>query len=531
MLPQGNQVSSAGAAHGAVLRQWLRQALLVEFAGACLLLVASGYSEIGWVRALGQPTPFPVRALAGAAPLALLVAGLVLMFVGYALALRVIGRVGERARPGLRAILLVALALALPLLLLISIPSRDIYSYAMYGRIEAVYDADPYSTRPDTFLRDPFLHLVSDRGAVSVYGPAWQVVSRTLVTIAGPDMSARTAALGYKTLSLSSLLACAALIWAILGRLVPSERSRGTWLFATNPLCLLELAGAGHNDGLMMVLVLLAVLAQLRGRTLLAVVSLGAAVLVKWIALLLVPAYLLWLVRGGFLLRVARDVLAGGAVVLLLALALYGRHWNGRQTFESISGNVASTRFNNSLAAWAADQIHPAPLDRAPLPPLRERATLEGEAGLLRERPVTTPMLSPAQTRLKWGFSLLFAAWALVLLRRASGMRELMEVWGWTLFAYVCLAAVWFWPWYVVWVLPFAALSPRSGLARATLLLSATACLVTLRWAAWVAAGYDAAYAPLLVFLPPLGLAAAYLARLRPAARLRTLAPATGSRK
>jgi hypothetical protein len=385
----------------------------------------------------------------------------------------------------------------------------------MYGRIDALYGQNPYIVAPNRFETDPYWPLISERRAVSVYGPLWQVLSWLIADLAGPAAPPALFALVYKGLGLATLLIGAALIWAILGRLAPAERARGAWLYAANPLCLLELAGAGHNDGLMIALVLLGVLFQLRGRTILALIGFGLAVLTKWIVLLLVPAYLVWAYAArGLRRRMTGDLLAAAAIVVALAGLLYGRHWAGRETLEAISGGPAATQLRYSLATWTA--FH--------LTADKREARAEAEELLWQQgrsaRELPQRMLDPTEQRVKLAFIGLFAAWALLLLPRARGPRELLGVWGWTLFAYVCLASVWFWPWYVVWVLALAALMPHSRFANAARLLSVTALMLYVARVAALPLDHDLIDLPLIIFLPPLCYVAASHLRRRGAAEM-----------
>ena len=457
--------------------------VLLELLGGCLVLFASRSAVLDWVPALGQARETPAGSVLATASFTALVAGIALMLLGYLVSLRAAGRV----RPSLGTTLAATVLLAAPLLVLITIPSDNINNYALGGRIDALYGGNPYTDPPAEFQRDLFARQSRDQAAVSDYGPAWQTSARVIAQAAGEEAGPARFAVIYRLLGLATLLVSSGLIWAILGRLHPAEQARGTWLFATNPLCLVELVGSGHHDGLMMLLILLGVLVQLRGRTVTAVVCFGLAVLTKWIVLILVPAYLVWIYRGrGFRRRATRSLLLGTLLVVMLGAGLYGRYWAGMRTVEAVTGNLAATRFGNSLAEWVRQRIDPA-----------------------STRSVSPPGVhSPTERRIIWAFSLAFAAWALALLRQVHDVRTLLAAWGWTLFAYVCLASVWFWPPYGIWVLALAALAPGTSLVRAAVLLSATAMLITIGRAAHVAisASIDSFLLP--TFLPPLAYAA-----------------------
>lgn len=484
--------------------------VLIELVGACLLLFTSRYASLDWIPALGNGVGSEPGLGSSWLPFTLLVAALLTMLVGYLIGLRARNWTGSSPAPGLAPILLAAAIVAFPLLLLITMPYSDIYSYAIYGRIEAIYGANPYTDPPADFIHDPLLPLLGDQSVVSVYGPVWQAVARLLALAAGPAASPALHVLLYKLLGLATLLLGAALIWTILGRLAPTEQGRATWFYAANPLCLLELVGSGHNDGFMIALLLLGLLAQLRGRTTLALICFGLAVFTKWVVLLLVPAYLVWAWRApGLRLRAARDLLASTAIVLALVAVLYGSNWAGWRTLQAVTGGAAATTLRYSLAAWTASTL-------APDPEARNPGRVDAESGFRRPRaPAKALFLTSVERRAKWSFVLLFAAWALALLPSVRRMRDLPRVWGWTLFAYVCLASTWFWPWYVVWVLALAALGLGTPLARSAFVLSVTALGLTVARAAEAQLGYTLPALPLYVFLPPLLYAALEFGRAR----------------
>jgi hypothetical protein len=176
-------------------------------------------------------------------------------------------------------------------------------------------------------------------------------------------------------------------------------------------------------------------------------------------------------------------------------------------------------RLHHSLASWTV--LHLA----------HTTGKISGDAAATgpAPQPAGDPALglTPRERRVVWGFGLLFAAWALLLLRRVYDLRELLPAWGWTLFAYLCLASAAFEPWYVLWVVALAALAPRTLLARSTLFLSVTVLLI-IAGPVWVARfGHEPVDLPLYVLLPPLAYAAlGYIRRRRVAVPAAQFVPA-----
>jgi len=65
--------------------------------------------------------------------------------------------------------------------------SHDVWSYVMYGRLEAVHHLDPYTVSPSAVPYDPFLQLVGGgwRNTRSVYGPVFIGVASAGALISG----------------------------------------------------------------------------------------------------------------------------------------------------------------------------------------------------------------------------------------------------------------------------------------------------------------------------------------------------------
>ncbi len=237
--------------------------------------------------------------------------GTVALFLLYALAHRLCrGRGGA----GLWAVVLVAApALAVVNCYVATTTTLDPYDYIARGRITGVHGGNPYVLRPVDYPADPFMDYVSWREATSAYGPLWETASALLARLAGQRLWMNLAA--HKGLALASYLLCTLFIALTLRRTAPGRALEGTLLFAWNPLILMEGLANAHNDLLMAAFLLLAlgVLSRARppeaggeeprwSRVLLygapAVFFLGAAILVKFVPILFLPFFLLYLLRG-----------------------------------------------------------------------------------------------------------------------------------------------------------------------------------------------------------------------------------------
>ena len=244
------------------------------------------------------------------------------LFALYAGALRIVGKVPQRAVE--RFVFATGAAF---LLLLVCAPvmlSTDVYAYAIYGRVFAIYGASPYAETAPITHADPFLPLFGIEYMSSWYGPLWTLISAGLAWVGGDHVGLTT--LLFRGLSVTAALGAAALLWSNLRRVAPERCAQGLVLFLWNPLVVLEIGLSGHNDSVMVALVLLGVWLHLRGWKVAAVIALTLSVLVKfltgpiaalyvWVVLRQLPG---WRERGVFL---ARSGLAAVAVAVAIAAA------------------------------------------------------------------------------------------------------------------------------------------------------------------------------------------------------------------
>jgi hypothetical protein len=216
------------------------------------------------------------------------------------------------------AVLIQVAPLAGPVLL-----STDAYTYWAYGRIGAVHGESPYDAAPDRFPSDPAFAVMGEdwRTTTSVYGPGFTLLSEGHAAVVGDSPNA--AAWVYRGVATVCMLALVALA-ARLGRRPAFAAAFVGW----NPLLAVHFAGGGHNDALMMVLVLGALALSASGRLNLAGASWAASIALKW-----VPAVFLVLraVEARATGRPARHLGFGIAAGVLVGLALwrYGLGWVG----------------------------------------------------------------------------------------------------------------------------------------------------------------------------------------------------------
>jgi len=240
-------------------------------------------------------------------------------FAAYLVSLALI----RRRHPDLWAIVTVAIAIQLLPLSAPLLGSTDAWSYWDYASIAATHGANPYAVKPSVYPRDAaYGHMgAAWHTTTSVYGPAFTLASESVALAA--NGSATAAAWTFKTLAAAGVLLAAALAGLLARRTAFAVAFVG-W----NPLLAVDFAGGGHNDVLMVVLVLTALALAAMGRRGMSSTAWAASIYVKWVSALLLPLHLLAERAAGR--RMAwRSLVTALAAGALIATAAFGLHWPG----------------------------------------------------------------------------------------------------------------------------------------------------------------------------------------------------------
>jgi hypothetical protein len=419
-----------------------------------------------------------------------LVAVMVFLLAAYVLALRA-ARLDPHPRRALAAVLAGVVAFSLPLVFAPYLLSRDVYSYIIYGRMAALYGANPALTPPIAYASDPYFQfLISWKDTPSVYGPVWALISHAL-TLAVERFGGQPwlYVLAYKLLMVAAHLLGTVLIWRILGRWKPERQLYGTLLYAWNPVLLIEFALSAHNDVLMVALILLAALCASRGAWRWAIVALVAAALVKWVAALLLPLFVLgWLKRQPTWRGRLAITVQAGAIAAAVVVALHLPYGEVARSALAPVTTQAVMKAENSLGALVV---------RAPQEVL-ERLGADSARGLdaRRAAEMLVGWCSKALVVLAWMVALA-AVW-----RRPTFERVLAA--GFWLFVAVLLASPVFRVWYVAWPLALATLLDWRPAGRLVVVFAASAPLL-------YPDGVMPAWTEALVFVPVLALLAVEL--------------------
>jgi glycosyl transferase family 87 len=357
---------------------------------------------------------------------------LVAMCVGYALVLATTDAISTRLGIGTIVALHALFLLAPPLL------SSDVFGYIDSARLGTLHGIDPYSAKSTPVPPDAVrLYRRWGTDLPSPYGPLFTLIGYALVPlgIAG-------ALWGLKALVAIASLAVVWLVWRAAAALGQSPL-RAALFVGLNPLLLLFAVGGAHNDFIALVAVLTAVSLLIAGRERLGGASLVAAAAIK---IPLGLPFVFALARPG----ARRRQLIEGAVLAFAAttvvtLAVFGSEVGGLLTaVREQQQNVAIYSVPNQLGKL-----------------LGFGGITDGIRAIAAAVLITTAALT---------------------LRRTWRGGDWIAAAGWTTFALLVTTA-WLLPWYVVWLLPLAALSGDRRLRTAALAL--TAYVVVTRVTLW----------------------------------------------
>ena len=308
--------------------------------------------------------------------------------------------------------------------------SDDLIRYIWDGRV-AASGHSPYAFPPAdprlSFLRDSRWRNLSHRDALTIYPPAAEVLFKVGAVSGAPELFLKS------TFAAADLCA----VW-LLGRLPGGEFASA--LYAASPLSVIESAGMGHVDSVGISLLLAALLLLRAGRRGFAGLAAALSFLVKYVS---GAAFLPW-IRRGRLAFFASFVVFGSFV-----------WWAQRGSGPSPASGLA-----NFATRWEGNSVlYPAVLSVFSELRLPERAKAF-YANWKSHRPE-----EPWMKRVwPYFYPELFARGALALLFTAGAgwiawrIPDPVRATGASI-ALLLLVSPVLHPWYLLWVLPFAALA------------------------------------------------------------------------
>ncbi len=305
----------------------------------------------------------------------------------------------------------------------------DTFNYLGYARLGGLHGLNPYTHVIGQEMHDPVYHFATWANLHSPYGELFTALTYPLARLPLP-----VAYWIVKVATVALSLGFVAIVCGCARRLGRDPRYAAV-LVALNPIYLVYAVGGFHNDFFMLVPAMgaIALLLARRDRAAGAVLMIGVAV--KFTAILLLP----FLLVGAHTGRRRREVLTGAALAAIplvaMSLLLFGF---SLPNLSQQSTLLTPFSFTNLFGYFIG--------------------VGGGTSGVLRLASVALVV-------------------AVVLLVRRRG--DWIANAGWATVALI-VSLAWVMPWYVIWVLPLAALGSSVRLRRSALVLTVFLVLVFL---------------------------------------------------
>jgi hypothetical protein len=455
---------AAGASAAALTVMVLTSLLLVSLASARPgILLSPQVAQVGnYPRWMAGPTAALTSWFTASAHTerVLFTAAIATMLVAYLIVVHSAAR--------LRPMWVLGAIVTLHVIFLLSPPLNltDVFNYLNYGRMEAVYHLNPYTTIPALEPHgDPTFLLSNWHGLLSPYGPLF-----TVFTIALVPLGVATSFWAIKVALALASLGMVFLVYRCAGLLGRNQLAAAV-IVGINPIVLVWGMGGDHNDFLMLFFMVLGFWLLLRANAMrvgkrarpapAGQTGVIAGVRRFWAWLDGMPRPLVagepaaWMeVGAGIALVAAVAIKASSAVLIPIILAGTARRM--RLALGLLIGFAAATAM--TVIAFGYN-----------LPNIGQQARLVIPAGI------------PNLAGLALGFGGETAQMRYVLSLLLFAVIVGWSIWTWrtrrwlTASGWVSLVLVvtlsWTLPWYIAWLLPFAALARSRGLRIAAVVL------------------------------------------------------------
>ncbi len=369
----------------------------------------------------------------------------------------IILREAWNGRISMRMVFVLAIAFHILVLTLPLLFSRDVYSYAYYGRIASTYGGNPYVMTPKDFPYNSLWPLTWPgwRATPSVYGPLFTWVS---VFMTGFLKNLGWLINGFQALAAAASIATMIIVARLVQRVRPKRAVFAVAVIGLNPIVVFHVVGGGHNDMIVAMFIAGAMSFLFARRDLAAAVCLGLGMSVK--ASAVVPLILLVVAivastppqrRVRVLAKYAGVV---GGIWLVLAAPFLQRANPTLGLFE-LSGHdsgKAPGQLLVSALTWIGTTLGG--------PVLKTPSIIAAHVVLFALSAVGVWMIASR-------------IWHDPAARQPTAQ---IAAWGWALLVVILLAPM-LGAWYLVWVLPLAWALPR--VARRTLVILCVAFTLT----------------------------------------------------
>jgi hypothetical protein len=372
-----------------------------------------------------------------------LVDALMQMFIGafilYLIAVLLV-RGGLPPKLGVAAVVAPPLAFHVTLFMMPGLYTTDMFSYVMYSHIAGVLGVNPYTSPPSWFPDVRVFHWIHPiwHNAPSIYGPAWIDLTLPLARAVASATDVNKV-LAYKALVNVAHLFGVIFLAYIVHQVRPGRVLESVVLYAWNPMIVFEFGGNGHNDAVMVSVMLLGLALYVSQAAWIGLVTLTVSMLLKMTSLFLLPYYVMaWAREQKSWLRFLGVGLLATLTVPVVVSAFYWPWWTGIETISPIISWSQGPMFNNYVPDSVAFYLASNQIRESPIP-------IDPAAALAQSRELVKNVAR-----------VFFVIWCAVELWRVRGPLGIAGSGARVMMIFLVAVNTWVLPWYFSWPLALA---------------------------------------------------------------------------
>ncbi len=359
--------------------------------------------------------------------------------------------------------------------------AQDVYHNVADARTLFLHGDNPTLIPPIAHDSDPFYAYVSSwQDTPSAYGPVWYAISALPLPVTGAALWPNV--IGQKLITAAFLFGCTLLVMLLAARVRPGMAVAAGILVGWNPLLQFETAGSAHNDVVMAFFALGALYALSRRWWPAVFPLLALSIASKPMLAVIGPVLLVWMLQKRSIPR--RQLLLTVVLGGLTLAAMYAPLYAGRDTLAGLQREGEHVTSSPGALVYTLLQSH---------------FNMDWSRLLNMMKLVAWPLFLGGYGMVLWR------------IRRNADLAALARASAWAVFLMLVLVIWWFMPWYLFWLVPFAALRPTSRVALVAFAFSVCAMLsyVAHNWLLYADPRVFESTAALTAFVVPLLVAVA----------------------
>lgn len=342
-----------------------------------------------------------------------------------------------------RSIIFGAISLGLLLCMVYPIFSIDLYEYIIRGRILSLYNANPYTHPPVEFKYDIYYSKIFWKYQPMIYGPIWAYLVSIPAWISQKSIFFTQFSVKFLVLIFHCLSAF--FVYKIAAILKFKECNTIMVSYLLNPFVLIMGLVEGHLDIVMVSLLLASLCMLYNGRTYFSALFLSLSVLTKFLPIIFVPFYVVYIYSSGKdKIEQIKKIFISFLLALGVIIIAYSRFWEGWRIFSALK--IVVTGFDTNTFPFVYHKIF-----NLVVPGLSEGILRYFLYGIF----IITYLISAALFILDYD-------------KKRGLINSMLTI----LSAYIFFASFQLGAWYITWIIPFLLLSQVRLKFHLTALLS-----------------------------------------------------------